>query len=185
MGDENKKIQKEKLRLWKKNPRCEKCGIKTTLNFTSGVGKKTPPNLATIQHKYHKLHPLRKQKHKHRVLFLWCYSCNKNYQIEYEKDISHLNSMELEFPKNTIIITDHEINEAWKDDFDFGEYYNVHRSELVNNLLLHVCMRNHIGGIGKKLLVSLGLVSPYNKITIKGKDYMLTTFYIRKNENKL
>jgi hypothetical protein len=185
MSSDCKKIQKEKIRLWRKNPHCENCGIKTSICFTAGVGKKTPPNLATIQHKYHKLHPLRNKDHKERILFLWCYNCNKNYQIEYEKDISHLNSMELEFPKKTIAVSDDEISEAWHDDFDFGEYYNTHRVELINNLLLHMCMRVSLGGIGKKLLLNLGLISPYGKITLKGKDYLLTMFYIRKNENKL
>lgn len=89
-----KQLKKVRNRLHAANPHCEKCGILTILPedlpYTiDALGTKqidNIPNMATIQHKYHKLHPLRRVvNRRERRLFLWCYKCNNQYWLEYEQ----------------------------------------------------------------------------------------------------
>lgn len=92
------KIRKKKLQLWYKNPRCEKCGKLTILpeHHPKVLYKDDgqmyfkgdmPHDLATIQHKYHKQHPMRHKQvfNNERRHFLWCYKCNKEYNQQIEQ----------------------------------------------------------------------------------------------------
>lgn len=85
--------------MWQKNPHCERCGIVTVL--AASLPNKTvhqdghftldeyPDNMATIQHRYSKTHPLRNQPgNGERRRFLWCHKCNRDYNELYENPAS-------------------------------------------------------------------------------------------------
>jgi hypothetical protein len=86
--------QKVKLRkkLWHANPHCENCGTLTVLpehiegERISGMPINIPDNMATIQHKYSRNHPLRHTKNdrNERRRLLWCHKCNRDYNHMYE-----------------------------------------------------------------------------------------------------
>lgn len=98
---DKKALQRRRFSLWIVNPRCERCGIVTILpEMLDGVNynhaghlqlKTQPDNMATIQHKYFKLHPLRltQPKKGERRWFLWCYKCNQDYFKKYEQPINN------------------------------------------------------------------------------------------------
>lgn len=73
-----------KFKLWIKDPHCVYCGVETILpDDCNEKGKPAPPNMATIDHKYSKLNPLRnvvKQEY-----LLCCNLCN-NYRGQIEQD---------------------------------------------------------------------------------------------------
>lgn len=73
-----------KYKLWAKDPHCIYCGIETILpDDCNEKGKPAPPNMATIDHKYSRLNPLRnvvKQEY-----LLCCNLCN-NYRGQVEQD---------------------------------------------------------------------------------------------------
>lgn len=72
-----------KYKLWVKDPRCIYCGIETILpEECNEKGKPAPPHMATIDHKYSRLNPLRdvvKQEY-----LLCCNLCN-NYRGQVEQ----------------------------------------------------------------------------------------------------
>lgn len=81
-----KRLTKQLMAKWKDNPYCQRCGVLTILpqdvpgkiNTHTGVKqiKKTPDNMATIQHIYDKLHPLRLVDTNDARHLLWCNKCN-------------------------------------------------------------------------------------------------------------
>jgi hypothetical protein len=92
---DSKKLAKQRLELWKKNPHCENCGVLTILpdDLPYSIGKTGnknikifPNNTATIQHKYDRLHPQRNIKTNERRHFLWCIKCNREYWFTYERE---------------------------------------------------------------------------------------------------
>jgi len=98
-------FSKARDRLWKRNPFCENCGV-LTIHPADVPGarlkedgtlmiKVTPPNMATLQHKYDRLHPKRKAKTKERRWFLWCYKCNHDYHLAHESERSKEYSKQL------------------------------------------------------------------------------------------
>ena len=71
--------------MWKKNPHCENCKRLTVLPedvpyVIGSDGKRkikvVPDHMATIQHKYSRLSPLRRKRTTDRRLLLWCHKCN-------------------------------------------------------------------------------------------------------------
>ena len=84
--------------MWLRNPFCERCKVHMILpehckdkimRPDGGFDLPHPPdNLATIQHRYHKRHPLRNlsggQNFGERRRYLWCYRCNQEYNDLYE-----------------------------------------------------------------------------------------------------
>ena len=100
-----KRIRNQRKRLYIQfEGKCENCGILTVLpedlpkrpRKEGGAHTEllvVPPNMATIQHKYDKLHPLRNiTDRRERRHFLWCYQCNREYQNLYENERALLNS---------------------------------------------------------------------------------------------
>lgn len=93
----NRKLREFREKLWRIDPHCEKCGVVTILPqnvdgaYTDEHGlliiKKVPHNMATIQHIYNRMNPLRRTplKPNERRLLLWCYRCNTEYNELYEK----------------------------------------------------------------------------------------------------
>lgn len=74
-----------KYKLWVKDPHCIFCGVETILSDKKDKvkGKGAPLHMATIDHKYSKLNPLRdivKQEYQ-----LCCNLCN-NYKAQIEED---------------------------------------------------------------------------------------------------
>lgn len=73
-----------RYKLWVQNPNCIYCGIETILpEDCNEKGKPAPPHMATIDHKYSRLNPLRnvvKQEY-----LLCCNLCN-NYRGRVEQD---------------------------------------------------------------------------------------------------
>jgi hypothetical protein len=104
-----RQLRELRLSLWISNPRCEKCGVVTVLpsDLPYSVDKKgnkilkgvAPDNMATIQHKYDKLHPFRHVKTSERRLFLWCLKCNSEHWELYEKERAQIYGR-LKSPKN-------------------------------------------------------------------------------------
>lgn len=99
--------KKQRTKLWLINPHCENCGILTILpehlpieNFKNKDRSKlktVPDNMATIQHKYDRNHPLRNKKisaNDSRRHFLWCYKCNHDYYKQHEEIRSKIISNE-------------------------------------------------------------------------------------------
>lgn len=74
---------KRRLTLWESDPRCRRCGRGTVLvtpirsdsfgNFVPGGA--LPPNAATLEHVYSRLHP-RRQRGERGERTLFCYECN-------------------------------------------------------------------------------------------------------------
>lgn len=101
-----KSLTGQRNRLWNINPRCEKCGVVTILPIDvpgacydeAGLLhiKNVPDNMATIQHKYDKLHPMRQEnrsaKKRERRRFLWCIKCNREHWEKHEKQRALLNA---------------------------------------------------------------------------------------------
>lgn len=94
-------LRKKKLKLWYANPHCENCGKLTMLpeqhpnvlrkdDGQMYFKKDTPHNIATIQHKYFRLHPLRHARvhFNERRLYLSCYECNKKYYKDFEEPVN-------------------------------------------------------------------------------------------------
>lgn len=91
-------IKKQRSRLWHIDPHCKNCGVLTILpehlpdecfkNEKRSKLKIVPKNMATIQHSYSKLHPLR-HAGEHNTHALWCWKCNQEYNDKYE---NHLNN---------------------------------------------------------------------------------------------
>lgn len=85
-----KNHKKQRTLLWYTNPHCENCGVVTVLpesiDGLNAKGIKPPDNMATIQHKYCRGHPLRltRAPHNERRRLLWCYKCNQYYNQMYE-----------------------------------------------------------------------------------------------------
>lgn len=99
----NNIIKKQRTRMWRANPHCENCGVLTVLPEdcpgwqAKGDGstflKKVPANMATIQHKYDKLHPLRNViRPNERRHFLWCYKCNHEHYKKHEEQRARINA---------------------------------------------------------------------------------------------
>lgn len=96
----NQYLQKQRRKMWDKDPRCENCGVVTVLpedlpGKISKLGikqiKVVPPNMATIQHKYSRLHPNRGlAPNDERVHFLWCTKCNFEENLIQEREFSQL-----------------------------------------------------------------------------------------------
>lgn len=173
MGACNKE---KKLRLWRKDRRCRNCGVITVI---PNEHTDTPPaNMATIQHKYDRLHPERISGSKEgRTIYLWCLKCNQDYNFKHEKDRSQLNAAEIKkqlAPEE--IITDSEISSVWGDAW-LGDSYNQQKRVTINNLIIMYLSEKHLGQIGIGILNKLNIVSPYGKLTIRGKDYLVSTFY--------
>lgn len=88
-------FRKQRERLWKIDPRCENCAVVTVLpehvegERHSGALKIVPDNMATIQHKYSRNHPLRHHANgtNERRHLLWCYKCNKEFNELYENKL--------------------------------------------------------------------------------------------------
>ncbi len=78
------RLARRRKRMWLEDPHCENCGILTVLpeHIKMGKKKRQPPNMATIQHKYHRLHPLRMVRTDDRRTYLWCRSCNTKDNLE-------------------------------------------------------------------------------------------------------
>lgn len=101
-------LGRQKKYMYKLNPHCERCGVLMVLpedtdnKIIRPDGSYNvpypPPNMATIQHRYCKIHPKRHKPQKgERRRFLWCYECNQYYNEKYEnpeanKDLMRLNS---------------------------------------------------------------------------------------------
>ena len=71
--------------MWVEDPYCRYCGVETILANGGNVkkGEKTPPHIATIDHKYSRYNPDRdvvKQEY-----ILCCSLCN-NYRAQLEED---------------------------------------------------------------------------------------------------
>lgn len=89
-----KSFKQQREKMWQQNPHCRRCGVLTILpkdvpgaRFKPNgqlMIKVVPPNMATIQHKYDRLHPNRKKETKEKRHFLWCAKCNWEYHIEHE-----------------------------------------------------------------------------------------------------
>lgn len=70
--------------MWLKNPHCQYCGVETILIDDLNLkGLKTPPNTATIDHKYSRYNPLRNTEKQEYILC--CSLCN-NYRAQLEED---------------------------------------------------------------------------------------------------
>lgn len=91
----NNYLQKQRRRMWMNNPCCENCGVLTILPEdvpgrvnSSGIKqiREVPSNMATIQHKYSRLHPKRGTNPNERVHFLWCTKCNAEESIIQERE---------------------------------------------------------------------------------------------------
>lgn len=72
-----------KLKLWVKDPHCHYCGIETILSHDMPQGVTYVPNMATVDHVYSKLNPLRDRVQQKFVLA--CNLCN-NYRARLEED---------------------------------------------------------------------------------------------------
>jgi hypothetical protein len=95
----SKEFVKQKERLWNIDPHCENCGVLTVLakdcgdikynetNRTYYFDGPVPDNMATLQHIYCRIHPMRHVRPAsgtERRRFLWCYRCNQDYNDKYE-----------------------------------------------------------------------------------------------------
>lgn len=74
-----------RMKMWIDDPHCVYCGMETILPSHAKLqrGEPSPPNLATIDHKYSRYNPQRdieKQEY-----FLCCFLCN-NYKAQLEED---------------------------------------------------------------------------------------------------
>ncbi len=92
-----RKYQKKKRRLFElKKGKCEYCDCQMVIdeNPTSPEkrGCQIPTNLATLDHKYNKDHPLRQTKLQkgERRIFIVCWKCNDEKS---KKDTKHINTM--------------------------------------------------------------------------------------------
>lgn len=84
-----KSLRKWRERRWKIDPHCEKCGVETIrpqdvpgVRFKpdgTPIIKKIPDNMATVQHRFDRLHPQRRGNSRERKRYLWCYKCNHEY----------------------------------------------------------------------------------------------------------
>jgi len=85
-----KQLRKQRQHLWNKfDGRCENCGVFTVLpedvpgyEKINGVLEinKPPDNMATIQHRYSKVDPMRHiYRRDERRHFLWCNKCNNDH----------------------------------------------------------------------------------------------------------
>lgn len=66
------------MSLWDKDPKCKKCGIVTRLQ-SRGATSPLDDDIATLQHMYHRGHPVRENKNipEEAMVQLWCHKCNK------------------------------------------------------------------------------------------------------------
>lgn len=99
----SKPLKDLKIKLWNANPHCENCGVLTVMaKDCPGIrinedgihvfDGPPPDNMATIQHKYSRKHPMRHarmiaDRGQERRRFLWCYKCNKDYNLKYENKL--------------------------------------------------------------------------------------------------
>jgi len=79
----NEYVRYMKLKLWVKDPHCHYCGIETILSHDMPQGVSYLPNMATIDHVYSRLNPLRQTQRQ--KLVLSCNLCN-NYRARLEED---------------------------------------------------------------------------------------------------
>ena len=73
-------ISKRRKNLWNQSPLCSYCNVVTILpsSLSPEELKRPPPNLATVEHVFHRLDPRRKFKNlKVQRRILACYSCNQ------------------------------------------------------------------------------------------------------------
>lgn len=80
---ENQYLKLLRYKLWVKNPHCVYCGVETVMPLDIiEMGLDSAPNMATIDHEYSKLNPLRysaQQKY-----YLCCNLCN-GYRAQLEE----------------------------------------------------------------------------------------------------
>lgn len=93
------RFKKMRKKFWESDPHCMRCGVPTILpehlpckiDTKNGFKiKETPSNMATIQHRYSKKHPLRRDKESMRTeqrYYLWCFKCNQQYNKDYENKL--------------------------------------------------------------------------------------------------
>lgn len=81
-----------RARMWRANPHCYWCGVETVL-IEGHHGQQKPSNMATIDHLYSRLHPLRHTQPRRggggeRRLVLACDECNQRRARAEEQRLS-------------------------------------------------------------------------------------------------
>lgn len=67
----------KRWRMWKKNPRCYYCGIRTRFVHRGGQSNaRVRDDEATIEHLYSRLHPWRLEHRKEGPTVIACHKCN-------------------------------------------------------------------------------------------------------------
>ncbi len=79
-------ISERRKRLFEENPHCCYCGVLTVL--TNTVGGQMPPNAATVEHIYPRLHPKRREPNysQEKRLALACFKCNNEKSVRDQVD---------------------------------------------------------------------------------------------------
>lgn len=78
------KVNHKKKEWWfaKQDGKCAYCGCQMVLLPPEAVRKVWPENMATLEHKYCRTHPLRNVKTDERRRFLACLKCNQEKSFQ-------------------------------------------------------------------------------------------------------